>query len=80
MINKSPKFKVGDLVTAKGIKNTIYKITEIITYYKLNRKIAFYIYKAKAKNEFAEYKMIEFSEKYLKKYKESNNESNIYRK
>lgn len=70
MRNKNHKFQVGDLVVAKGIKNTIYKITEIITYYKLNRKIAFYRYKAKAKNEFAEYKMIEFPEKYLKKYKE----------
>lgn len=70
MINKNHKFQVGDLVVAKGIKNTIYKITEIITYYKLNRKIAFYRYKAKAKNEFVEYKVIEYPEKYLKKYKE----------
>ncbi len=66
MINKNPKFQVGDLVVAKGIKNTIYKITEIITYYKLNHKIAFYRYKAK--NGFAEYKVIEYPEKYLKKY------------
>ena len=70
VINKNPKFQVGDLVVAKGIKNTIYKITEIITYYKLNHKIAFYRYKAKAKNEFVEYKVIEYPEKYLKKYKE----------
>ena len=70
MRNKNHKFQVGDLVVAKGIKNTIYKITEIIIYYKLNHKIAFYRYKAKAKNEFAEYKMIEFPEKYLKKHGE----------
>lgn len=66
---KKPKFQVGDLVIAKGIKNTIYTITEIITYYKLNRKIAFYRYKARATNKFAEYKVIEYPEKYLKNIK-----------
>lgn len=66
MRNKNHKFQVGDLVVAKGIRNVVYQITEIITYYKLNHKIAFYRYKAK--NEFAEYKVIEYPEKYLKKH------------
>lgn len=70
MRNKNHKFQVGDLVVAKGIRNVVYQITEIITYYKVNHKIAFYRYKAKAKNEFVEYKVIEYPEKYLKKYKE----------
>lgn len=66
MRNKNHKFQVGDLVVAKGIRNVVYQITEIITYYKVNHKIAFYRYKAK--NEFAEYKVIEYPEKYLKKH------------
>lgn len=68
MRNKNHKFQVGDLVVAKGIRNVVYQITEIITYYKVNHKIAFYRYKAKAKNEFVEYKVIEYPEKYLKKH------------